>query len=110
MSKVRLNITHPTSLVGTRTFNTKKEAQDFMAILYWFHSGVLSSIETEVPPLVSWVPGHADLLIIRAVLKLGNRVIPIQFARNKSGAGLKEAKDWIDEHFADDFVPNPHKY
>lgn len=110
MSKVKLNITYPTNLEGTHTFNTKTEAQDFMAVLYWFHSGVLSTIETEVPPLNQWIPDHAELMIIRAVLKLGNRVIPIQFARNKSGAGLKEAKDWIDEHFAGDFVPNPHKY
>lgn len=110
MKKVKLIITYPDNLSGSRAFNDKEAAQHFLADLYWFNSAVTARIEVDIPKLNGWYPDDADLLIMRTLLNRGDKVTPIKFARIKSVNGLKEAKDWIDQYFADDYKPAPTKY
>jgi hypothetical protein len=68
----------------------------------WAAIAMLNELSTRgehsrVVSLMDWIPDDGDLLALRTFLP-NQKVTAIKFARTKSGAGLKEAKDWIEEN------------
>lgn len=63
------------------------------------------TVRQEVEALAFWRPDDAELALMQAAWRgngpgSGNKIAAIKFARERSGAGLKEAKDWCDKHCA----------
>lgn len=61
--------------------------------------------ERVIEDLCGWVPDKADSIALRGLMGSASgpaRIITaIKFARLRSGASLKEAKDWVEKHFSD---------
>lgn len=108
----KLTITAPSQLEGSAIFESKEEATKFTNTLQ-----ALMSFETQscfycqivkvVSPLLSWAPDQADITVMRALLERGDKVETLKFVRAKTGAGLKESRDWLAVNFAEDYRPDP---
>lgn len=97
----KLKITFPMTLQGSACFQTEQEAMAFVNKLYAFNADIEYKIEKEITPLYSWVPDEADRMIIESLMRRGDKIAPIKFARIKTGAGLKDAKDWVESQFGE---------
>lgn len=96
----RLSVTRGPDVVAEAVFESEQEAHEAARVVRTVDQYVLTHVEVEIPPLCWWNPDMADRQLMRAMWNAvaPNKVAVIKFARSKSNAGLKEAKDWCDAH------------
>ena len=92
----RLSVTRSSGVVAEAVFESEQAANEAARVVSTVDRYVLTHVEADIPPLCGWNPDMADRMLMRKLWNATNpnRVEVIIFARAKSGASLKEAKDW----------------
>jgi hypothetical protein len=80
-------------------FSSLSDAYEAQAVLGTVSADLTSTVDKVVDPLSGWLPDAGDILALEYMCDKGGKIPAIKFARMKSGAGLKESKDWIEAEF-----------
>lgn len=106
VSKWKVELTHVGVESWVARFDTEEAAFDCAQLIrHGMAAGHTVEVSRDIPALDRWKPDAADIMVMRDLwarrngdgIRTGN-IAAIKFARLKAGCGLKEAKDWCDEH------------
>jgi len=99
-SQYKLTVnSHNSTDVRSAVFSTEEDARAAITLFNWMDSDFGYGV-TKVPGYLNgWHPDSTDMFVLETLSTHAGRIPCIKYARMKSLSGLKEAKDWVDEHF-----------